>query len=78
MQHCKLHEVEFEGANFNQTVFKDCDFLNANFYQTKLENADFRTSFNYSLDLDQNMIKNAKFSLDSVAGLLSKYPIQIS
>ena len=56
---------------------ENCDLTAAGFSNTNLEKADFRTSFNYGFDLDQNKIKNAKFSLDGIPGLLNKYKIKI-
>jgi hypothetical protein len=49
----------------------------ANFEQTTLEKSDFRTSYNYSINPELNRIKKAKFSLNAIAGLLTKYDIVI-
>jgi hypothetical protein len=42
-----------------------------------LEKVDFRTAVNYAFDPNSNKIKKAKFSLMGLAGLLSKYDIDI-
>ena len=72
-----LHEVDFAGADLTSAVFNNCDLQRAVFEQTILEKADFRTSFNYSIDPEINKIKKARFSIDGLPGLLSKYDILI-
>ena len=73
----ELHEVDFTDADLSSSVFTDCDFLRATFNNTNLEKADFRTSFHYSIDVEKNRIKKAKFSLSAITGLLDKYDIEI-
>jgi fluoroquinolone resistance protein len=58
-------------------VFDNCDLTRATFDRSVLEKADFRTSYNYSIDPENNKIKKAKFSLLGVSGLLDKYDIAI-
>ncbi len=72
-----LIEVDFTNCDLSNAVFDNCDLSNAIFENTTLEKADFRTSFNYSLNPEINRIKKAKFSLTGIAGLLSKYDIEI-
>ena len=74
---CSLHEADFVEADLSKSVFDNCDFAGTSFERTNLAGADFRTSFNYNFDPELNHIKNAKFSLTGIAGLLSKYNIQI-
>ncbi|OGK09836.1 MAG: hypothetical protein A2W80_02020 [Candidatus Riflebacteria bacterium GWC2_50_8] len=74
---CTLQEADFRQANLASARFINCDLERAIFVRTNLEKADFRTSFNYTLDPDQNRIKKAKFSFPAVLGLLSKYDISI-
>ncbi len=72
-----LHEVDFAEADLTKSSFVTCDLAGSTFDQTILEKADFRTAFNYSIDPDSNKIKKAKFSRESIAGLLDKYDIEI-
>jgi len=74
---CSLKEVDFTETDLSMAIFNNCDLLSAGFMQTILEKADFRTAINYSLDPDLNKIKKAKFALQGVGGLLSKYNIDI-
>ena len=73
----KLQEVDFTECNLNSSIFDNCDLLNAVFKNTNLENTDLRNSFNFIIDPEYNKIKGAKFSLESVEGLLTKYHIKI-
>jgi hypothetical protein len=51
--------------------------MQAVFHHTTLEHVDFRTSYNYSINPENNRIKKAKFSIWGVSGLLYKYDIEI-
>lgn len=74
---CELKDVDFANANLSNAQFNDCDLAGAIFDNTILEKADFRSSYNYSLDPEQNKIKKAKFSSAGIIGLLGKYDIFI-
>lgn len=76
-KNCQLHEVDFTESDLASALFDNCDLNQAVFDRTILERADFRTSFNYSIDPENNRMKKAKFSLAGVAGLLGKYDIDI-
>ena len=58
-------------------LFDNCDLERTTFANTIIEKADFRTSYNYTIDPEFNRIRNAKFSLSQVAGLLRKHDIRI-
>jgi fluoroquinolone resistance protein len=76
-ENCQLHEADFTSSNATGALFKDCDLLNAKFENTILEKADFRNAVNYSINPELNKIKQAKFSLAGITGLLHKYNIII-
>ena len=76
-KNCNLQEADFSEADLSAAVFENCDFNRAIFHRTLLEKADFRSSFNYSIDPENNRIKKAKFSSAGVVGLLDKYGIDI-
>jgi uncharacterized protein YjbI with pentapeptide repeats len=77
MDSCQLQEVDFSESDLNEGVFNDCDLTHATFERTNLEKADFRTASNFSIDPENNKLKKAKFSTDGLAGLLTKYQLQI-
>jgi fluoroquinolone resistance protein len=74
----RLNEVDFTECDLTNSVFENCDMLNTKFEKTIIEKADFRTSYNYSIDPENNRIKKAKFSFEGIPGLLDKYDIEIS
>ena len=73
----QLQETDFTEADLTNSVFDNCNLLQAIFDHTMLEKADFRTSFNYSIDPEINRIKQARFSISEIAGLLNKSDIHI-
>ena len=72
-----LHELDFSETDLSSAIFEGCDLQRSIFSGTNLEKADLRTSYNYSIDPEQNRLKKAKFSLPGVIGLLDKHDIQI-
>ena len=75
--HVRFLNNDFVCVNFAHSLFLDCDFKNSTFERSNLGKCDFRTSVNFSIDLEHNKIKGAKFDLHSVIGLLGKYGIEI-
>ena len=74
---CLLKEVDFSECDLQSSVFSDCDLTLAIFDHSNLEKTDFRSSFNFSIDPEQNRIKKAIFSTFGLNGLLNKYDIII-
>lgn len=74
---CSLQECDFSQSDLSKSKFQDCDLNSATFYQTNLENADLRSSYNIVLNPEENRLKNAKFSLETLPGLLTKYGISV-
>ena len=73
-----LFSASFSNADLSFAIFDTCNLLQATFYNSILEKADFRTAINYSFDPAYNKIKKAKFSLEGLPGLLSKYNIEVN
>ncbi|MGE5394383.1 MAG: pentapeptide repeat-containing protein [Candidatus Saccharibacteria bacterium] len=74
---CSLQEVDFSGTDLSMAVFDNSNLSRAVFSGTNLEKADFRTAYNYNIDLDANKVTKAKFSYAGIAGLLTKYKIEL-
>jgi uncharacterized protein YjbI with pentapeptide repeats len=75
--HCELKEVDFTESNLTNSSFNNCDLYGAIFVNSNLEKADFRNAFNFNIDPEINKIRKAKFSINTIAGLLDKYDIEI-
>lgn len=73
----QLQEADFAEADLCGAVFEHCNLAQAVFDHSLLEKADFRTAYHYTINPETNRIKQAKFSIQGLAGLLSKYDITI-
>ena len=74
---CRMCETDLTEANLAGAVFYGCDLLGATIDQTDLEGADLISAINYSIDPERNRIKNARFSIAGLPGLLHKYHIDV-
>jgi len=74
---CSMKDANFERADLSNSIFENCDLRQANFNQTNLFKTDFRTAFNYEIDPEFNKMKKTKFSNVGLAGLLTKYELEI-
>lgn len=77
-EQCSLKGVDFTGADLSESAFLRCDLSEAIFHATNLKKADLSSSYSYIIHPDENYIKNARFSLDGLPGLLVKHNIIIS
>ena len=74
---CSLKQADFTQANLSGSVFEEVDLTDAVFLRTNLTEGKLETAYNYSIDPEINVLKKARFSVNGVAGLLSKYVIKI-
>jgi uncharacterized protein YjbI with pentapeptide repeats len=74
---CSIQEAEFTDTDLTEAIFDECNLSGSTFYHTILTKADFRTATGFTIDPEQNRIKNAKFSVYGLQGLLGKYGIQV-
>ena len=74
---CIANEVNFSEADLTNGVFTNTDFTKTVFSKTNLTKADFRKAYNYGIDFNFNILKNAKFSLPEAASLLKSLDIII-
>lgn len=74
---CSMIETDLTDCDLTDAKFTNCNLNRAFFSNTILKGADLRTSYNFTIDPDNNPIKKALFSLHGLPGLLSKYDIKI-
>lgn len=74
---CKLTEVDFSECNLTDSIFENYDLSGSLFQKSNLDKVDFRTAYNYSINLEVNRCKKAKFSSLGISGLLEQYDIKI-
>jgi len=70
MLKCSAREVRFNETNLSDGVFKSTDFQGSTFFKADLSMSDFRQAKNYSIDVKNNLVKNARFSLPEALSLL--------
>ncbi|GMN10362.1 pentapeptide repeat-containing protein [Croceitalea sp. MTPC9] len=74
---CSLLETDFTEADLTSSSFPNCNLDKTIFDNTILTKVDFTSALNLVLNPENNQIKKARFSVDSVMGLLKKYDIVI-
>ncbi|WP_139925043.1 pentapeptide repeat-containing protein [Hymenobacter sp. DG01] len=74
---CSLREANFTQADLTGAVFQNCQLDRAVFLHTHLNGADFRTAENVVLEPELNELKNARFALLSLPGLLIKHGLLV-
>ncbi len=74
---CSLKNTDFSGAKLTEAKFLDCDLSDATFDNTDLQKADFRTSKNFRINPTKNQLAGAKFSRNTIDGLLLDFKINI-
>lgn len=72
-----LKSAVFESTILNKAIFDNTDLQGAVFNKANLQEADFTTAYNFLIDPEQNMMKKAKFSAQSLPSLLYRYDLQI-
>ncbi len=74
----KINECDFTEVNLSEAHFSSCDLFSSTFDRTNLMKADLTTATNFIIDPESNQVRGAKFSIDSLPGLLAKYGLKIS
>lgn len=77
IEECKANEVDFRSGNFDHANFSGTDFSRSMFNETNLSYADFTDASNYSIDVNFNRIKGAKFCRDEAINLLESLGIEL-
>lgn len=72
LEGCVFGDCNLTGASFNGADLKDCDFKRNN-----LQKCDFRNASNYFVDLKDNHVAHARFTLPEAANLLKSFDIDL-
>lgn len=72
-----MKDVDFTEADLSLAIFTNSNLTRARFSNTILEKADFSSATNFSIELESNKVKKAKFSAFQLEGLLHKYQLNI-
>lgn len=74
---CQAREVNFEDVDLSMADLRLSDFANSVFRRTNLNKANFTDAFNYSIDIQNNSLKGAIFSLPEAVSLLKLLDINL-
>jgi fluoroquinolone resistance protein len=77
MVKCIAKEVNFTETDLSKGDFRNSDFEKSRFFKTNLSEADFRGATSYNIDIKNNLINQAKFSLPEAVVLLNSLNIII-
>ncbi len=67
---CQIKDSDFTEADLSGADFRGSDLENTRFFKTNLTGADFRQAVNYAIDVANNGVKKAHFSLPEAVALL--------
>lgn len=77
MVECSAKEVDFREADCSEADFTYTDFTGSLFGKTNLTKANFSDAISYNIDVFNNIIKKAKFSLPEATSLLNCLDIEL-
>lgn len=72
-----LRETDFSKTDLSGSLFRNCNLERAVFSGTNLQSTDLTSAFNLTIDPEVNNIRKAKFTIQSLPGLLTRYNIEI-
>ena len=75
---CVARDVDFRECDLSKSTLTSNDFKNSLFGNTNLIKADFTNSTNYTINLLENKVHGAKFSLPDAISLLHGTGIEIT
>lgn len=77
MEGCHSHHIDFSESDCEYASFIQSDLEGSIFEHTNLIKADFTDAINYTIDIFNNKLKGAKFSLPEAERLLLSLDIEI-
>jgi fluoroquinolone resistance protein len=75
--HCRVKESDFTEADLTGSDFSHSDLEGTRFFKTNLSAANFKGAINYHIDVSNNIVKKARFSLPEAVALLKGMDIII-
>jgi len=76
-QSCNLESVDFGETSLENSSVIQCKLSDARFDRTDLQGADLTGSYDFQIDPEKNKIFKAKFSKETLMGLLHKYDLRV-
>jgi len=76
-EECRAHDVDFREANLTGANFSHTDLNNSLFGNTNLTSANFNEAVNYDIDVNKNLVKDAKFCRYEAVRLLESLGVHL-
>lgn len=76
-ENCSIVAADFMSADITGVIFTNCNLHKSVFIDTIANKTDFSTSYNFTIDPEQNKLKKAIFSEAGLKGLLVKHDLII-
>jgi len=77
IEDCKAHHADFREGDFSHANFTYTDFTGCLFDHTNLTGADFTEATHYTIDIERNIVKQARFSRFEAVRLLESLEIEL-
>ena len=74
---CGLDDADWVDADLSGAVFQDCSLAGAVFQNTKLVGADFTSATGFTIDPEANALREARFTLPGLLGVVAKYGLVV-
>lgn len=75
---CEIKTADFTESNLGGARIHHCNLEDSAFHKTNLEKADMTESFNFHIDLRENRLKHATFSVEGGLALLEAVSINLA
>jgi len=76
-QNCSCTEADFTQADLTNAVFEYTTLSRAIFHHTQFNGADFTTATDFVIDPENNPLRQARFTVAGLVGLVSKYGVVV-
>jgi fluoroquinolone resistance protein len=77
IEDCRAQDVDFREANFSGADFSRTDLSNSLFANTNLTEANFNEAVNYDIDVNNNLLKGARFCRFEAVRLLDSLGVHL-
>lgn len=74
---CIIDEADFADADLSGAIFQECSLAGTVFQNTQLKGADLRTATGFIIDPERNQLRQARFSLSGLLGVVAKYELLV-
>ena len=74
---CKIHDADFREADLTEADFQYSDLSHSQFHHTNLSSANFAEATGYTIDINANNVKGARFTRLEALSLLESLGVEL-